>query len=79
YTAPHTPWLPSPAFMGRSGAGQYGDFLMMVDHEVGRVLAALGSAGMLDNSLLVFASDNGPVWFPADVARFGHNSAGGLR
>ena len=79
YTAPHTPWLPSPAFMGKSGAGQYGDFLMMVDHEIGRVLAALESASMLDNTLLVFASDNGPVWYPADVARFGHDSAGGLR
>ena len=79
YTAPHTPWLPSPAFMGKSGAGLYGDFLMMVDHEIGRVLAALESARMLDNTLLVFASDNGPVWYPADVARFGHDSAGGLR
>jgi arylsulfatase A len=79
YTAPHTPWLPSPAFTGKSGAGLYGDFLMMVDHEIGRVLAALESAGMLDTTLLVFASDNGPVWYPADVARFGHDSAGGLR
>ena len=79
YAAPHTPWLPSPAFLGKSGAGLYGDFLMMVDHEIGRVLAALQSAGMLDNTLLVFASDNGPVWFPADIARFGHDSAGGLR
>ena len=79
FTAPHTPWLPSPAFMGKSGAGLYGDFLMMVDHEIGRVLAALESASMLDDTLLVFASDNGPVWFPADVARFGHDSAGGLR
>jgi arylsulfatase A-like enzyme len=79
YPAPHTPWLPSPAFAGKSGAGLYGDFLMMVDHEIGRVLAALKSEGMLDNTLLVFASDNGPVWYPADVARFGHDSAGGLR
>ncbi len=79
YTAPHTPWLPSPAFRGRSGAGEYGDFLMMVDQEIGRVLAALESARMLDRTLLVFASDNGPVWFPADVARFGHDAAGGLR
>ena len=79
YTAPHTPWLPSPAFTGKSGAGEYGDFLMMVDHEIGRVLAAMESTRMLDNTLLVFASDNGPVWYPADVARFGHDSAGGLR
>jgi arylsulfatase A-like enzyme len=79
YTAPHTPWLPSAAFRGKSGAGEYGDFLMMVDHEIGRVVAALESARMLDDTLLVFASDNGPVWFPADVARFGHASAGGLR
>ena len=79
YPAPHTPWLPSPAFAGKSGAGLYGDFLMMVDHEIGRVLAALNSAGMLENTLLVFASENGPVWYPADTARFGHDSAGGLR
>ncbi|MCX6549984.1 MAG: arylsulfatase [Acidobacteria bacterium] len=79
YPAPHTPWLPSPAFMGKSGAGLYGDFLMMVDHEIGRVLAALESASMLDKTLVVFASDNGPVWYRADAARFGHDSAGGLR
>ncbi len=79
YPAPHTPWLPSPAFTGKSGAGLYGDFLMMVDHEIGRVIAALTSAGMLDGTLLVFASDNGPVWYPADTARFGHDAAGGLR
>lgn len=79
YPAPHTPWLPSPAFAGRSGAGMYGDFAMMVDHEIGRVLTALDEAGMSGNTLVVFASDNGPCWYPADVARFGHDAAGGLR
>jgi arylsulfatase A-like enzyme len=79
YPAPHTPWLPAPGFQGKSGAGMYGDFLMMVDHEIGRVLAALETAGMLDDSLLVLTSDNGPVWYPEDVARLGHDSAGGLR
>ena len=79
YPAPHTPWLPAPEFRGKSGAGLYGDFLMMVDHEIGRVLAALEAAGMLGNSLLVFTSDNGPVWYPEDTARFGHDSSGGLR
>jgi arylsulfatase A-like enzyme len=79
YPAPHTPWLPSPEFGGKSGAGMYGDFLMMVDHEIGRVLAALDAAGMSKETLLVFTSDNGPVWYPQDVERFGHDSAGGLR
>lgn len=79
YPAPHTPWLPSPAFTGKSGAGMYGDFLMMVDHEIGRVLAALDAAGMSGETLLFFTSDNGPVWYPQDVERFGHDSAGGLR
>lgn len=79
YPAPHTPWLPAPAFRGKSGAGMYGDFVMMVDHEVGRVCAALDAAGMARDSLLVFTSDNGPVWYPRDVKRFGHDAVGGLR
>jgi arylsulfatase A-like enzyme len=79
YPAPHTPWLPSPAFAGKSGAGMYGEFAMMVDHEIGRVLTALDEAGMSGNTLVVFASDNGPCWYPADIARFGHDAAGGLR
>jgi arylsulfatase A-like enzyme len=79
YPAPHTPWLPSPAFAGQSGAGMYGDFAMMVDAMIGRVLAALDDEGMAQETLVVFASDNGPVWYDADVQRFEHDSAGGLR
>jgi arylsulfatase A-like enzyme len=77
--APHTPWLPGDRFAGRSGAGMYGDFLMMVDHEIGRVLQALDQAGMADETLVIFTSDNGPVWYSVDAERFGHDSAGGLR
>jgi arylsulfatase A-like enzyme len=79
YPAPHTPWLPSPEFQGKSGAGMYGDFAMMVDAQIGRVLRALTQAEMLDDTLLLFTSDNGPVWYDRDVKRFGHDSAGGLR
>ena len=77
--APHTPWLPSPEFRGRSGAGLYGDFTVMVDAMIGRVLKALDDAKMTDETLLIFTSDNGPVWYEADVARLGHDSAGGWR
>ena len=79
YPAPHTPWLPSEKFQGTSPAGMYGDFVTMVDAEVGKVVGALRSAGKLENTLLFFTSDNGPVWYPQDVARMGHDSAGGLR
>lgn len=77
--APHTPWLPSEEFAGRSGASMYGDFLTMTDAMIGRVLAALDGAGMSDNTLVIFASDNGPMWLEEDVARFGHDASGGLR
>ncbi len=79
YPAPHTPWLPSDEFRNRSGAGMYGDFAVMVDAMIGRVLDALETAGMADETLVIFTSDNGPVWFDADVERFGHDSSGGLR
>jgi arylsulfatase A-like enzyme len=77
--APHTPWLPSEEFAGRSGASMYGDFLIMTDAMIGRVLAALEDAGMRDNTLVIFSSDNGPMWLEEDVARFGHDASGGLR
>jgi arylsulfatase A len=79
YPAPHTPWLPSAKFEGKSGAGMYGDFMMMVDAEAGRVLATLEDAAMAKDSLVIFTSDNGPVWYEQDVERFGHKSSGGLR
>jgi arylsulfatase A-like enzyme len=39
----------------------------------------LEQAGLMQDTLLIFASDNGPVWNPADVARLGHDAVGGLR
>lgn len=77
--APHTPWLPSEAFRGVSGASMYGDFMAMVDHMIGRVLQALEDSGMDEETLVIFSSDNGPVWYEADVERFDHDSSGGLQ
>ena len=79
YPAPHTPWLPSKEFRGKSAASMYGDFAMMVDHMIGRVIKALDESGMKENTLVLFSSDNGPVWYEEDVKRFGHDSSGGLR
>jgi arylsulfatase A-like enzyme len=77
--APHTPWVPTDAFKGKSGAGLYGDYVTEVDDAVGQILAAIEHAGTKDNTLVFFTSDNGPVWYEADVKRFGHRSAAGWR
>jgi arylsulfatase A len=74
FTAPHTPWLPLGEFEGRSGADMYGDFVAQVDDSVGQIVGALDRSGFRDNTLLFFTSDNGPVWYPEDVERFGHSS-----
>ena len=79
YPAPHTPWLPSKQFTGKSKVGMYGDFVMMVDAMIGRVLASLDRNGLTENTLLFFSSDNGPVWYESDRERFGHSSVGELR
>jgi arylsulfatase A-like enzyme len=77
--SPHTPWLPLEEFRGKSGAGMYGDFVLQVDAGVGRILDALKAAGIDEDTLVLFSSDNGPVWYDKDVEKFGHDAVGGLR
>ncbi len=57
--APHTPIVPSKEWKGKSGINDYGDFTMQVDSTVGQVLDALDSAGLADNTLIIFTTDNG--------------------
>ena len=76
--APHTPWLPTSEFRGTSGAGAYGDFVLQVDHLVGNVLKTLDDQQITNNTLIIFTSDNGPVWYPENVARYDHNAVGPL-
>jgi arylsulfatase A-like enzyme len=56
----HFPNLPSPEFKGRSRIGDYGDKLMEGDHHVGQILQTLKELGVDDDTIVVFASDNGP-------------------
>jgi len=76
---PHTPWLPSKKFEGKSGAGMYGDFLMEIDDHLGRIFQTLEKTGAAENTFICLSSDNGPVWYEQDVERFGHDSVGPLR
>ncbi len=66
--------LETTPFNGRSDAGPYGDFVTMVDHEVGRVLTALEEQGFADNTLVIFTSDNGAQWIPTDIELYGHRA-----
>ena len=50
-----------------------------MDATVGQILAALDHGGLAENTLVFLSSDNGPVWYPADVERLGHDSVGPLR
>ncbi len=59
-TSPHYPIVPTPEFKGKSGAGDYGDFVMQTDAVVGRILDALERTETAKNTLVVFTNDNGP-------------------
>ena len=60
----HHPVLSHPDFKGKSPAGEFGDSLLEHDYNVGRILDALTAAGIVDNTLVVWASDNGPSPLP---------------
>lgn len=77
--APHTPWVPTAEYAGSSGAGLYGDFVQMIDAQVGKILQALEDHGLAENTLFVFTSDNGPYWIARDTARYGHRATAHFR
>ncbi len=72
--SPHTPWLPTKEFRGKSKAGDYGDYVCEVDAMLGRVLHALEEKGLTKNTLVIFTSDNGADWKLEDLARFAHRA-----
>jgi hypothetical protein len=59
-TQPHLPTLPNPAFAGKTGNGDWADMLAEMDHNVGQMLDAVERLGIRDDTIVIFASDNGP-------------------
>ncbi|MEX0315212.1 MAG: arylsulfatase [Allomuricauda sp.] len=57
--SPHTPILPTEEWQGKSDLNPYADFMMMVDDYMGKLNAAVKNAGIEDNTIIVFTSDNG--------------------
>ncbi len=72
--SPHTPWLASEKFKGTSDIGDWGDWVAENDNAVGLVIKALYDMGLKENTLVFFTSDNGPVWWPVDIEKYGHRS-----
>ena len=75
HTMGHIPLGVSDKFRGKSEQGLYGDVMMEIDWSVGEIMSALKKNNIVDNTIVVFTTDNGP-WL-----NFGNHagSAGGLR
>lgn len=59
---PHVPRAPHPRFVGSSGLGPRGDVIVEADWCVGQLIDELDSLGLLENTMIIFSSDNGPVF-----------------
>jgi len=79
--APHTPIVPVPPYKGASKMNPYADFMMQVDGHMGELFAAIKEAGVDENTLVFFTSDNGcsPQGNFEKLAEFGHDPSAGYR
>lgn len=75
HNMPHVPIYASENFEGTSDRGLYGDVIQELDWSVGQVLEKLEAEGLLENTLVIFSSDNGPWLVMEDHG----GSAGPLR
>ena len=84
-TTPHNPIVPNKEFVGKSQAGAYGDFVVELDHHVGKILDKIAELGIDKNTIVIFTSDNGPVnrtkgysakWVRGDTSINGHDCNG---
>ncbi|MAG13444.1 MAG: arylsulfatase [Spirochaetales bacterium] len=73
---PHTPVVPNEPFIGKSDCGTYGDFVMEIDQTVGNIVQAVKDAGVYDETMIFFSSDNGPETLTAAYReQFNHFSS----
>ena len=81
---PHVPRTPHPRFKGSSGMGPRGDVIIEADWCIGEFIKSIENLDLLENTLIILTSDNGPVlndgYYDDAVARIGnHDPKGGLR
>ena len=78
HTFPHQPLFASKQFAGKSKAGKYGDAVEEIDWSVGEIVTCMRRAGIEDNTLLFFTSDNGP-WFEGSTGSLRTSGLGASR
>lgn len=81
---PHVPRTPHARFVGSSGMGPRGDVIVEADWVIGEFINTLENEGLLENTLIIFSSDNGPVindgYLDDSIEKLGeHKPAGVLR
>jgi arylsulfatase A-like enzyme len=78
---PHVPRTPNQRFAGLSGLGPRGDVILEADWCIGELIKTLKDEGLLDNTLIILSSDNGPVlndgYFDDAVEKLGNHKPGG--
>ena len=60
HTMPHIPLAASINYIGTSKGGLYGDVIEEIDGSVGVIIHELKNQRLLENTLVIFTSDNGP-------------------
>jgi arylsulfatase A-like enzyme len=81
---PHVPRTPNERFVGSSGMGPRGDVIVEADWCIGELIKSLEQEGLLNNTLIILSSDNGPVindgYYDDAVEKLGsHTPSGPLR
>jgi arylsulfatase len=59
YTQVHIPPIPDPEYAGKTKRGNIADLLVQMDDFTGRILDALDDLSVTDDTIVVWASDNG--------------------
>ena len=58
----HVPRAPHPRFHGKSELGYRGDAMVQLDWATGEIMKMLDEHGLKENTIVIFSSDNGPVY-----------------
>jgi len=86
----HVPRTPHPRFRRKSSLSYRGDAMVQLDWSVGQILKTLEEHGLEENTVVIFTSDNGPVYddgyvdgttivkFDEEIDR-GHDASGPYR